>query len=95
MACDNGKEGCKNIVNNIYPRLSSEVNSAISAINSGLSEIGSSLGGLSIPDDYLGSKVKDRIQKINNLINEDMSDVKMESSNIRTFISEKTEEHKE
>lgn len=91
MAC-NKDSHCKTIADN-YPSLLAPVEDSISKITGSISEISGGLGGLSIPDDYLGTKVKSRVQRICAYFEANSRQVSMLGSKISNFVSEKITEH--
>ena len=93
MACSKD-QGCLTIANSIYPGLQSEINSSIKTITTALSDITSELSTLTIPEDYLGKKVKEELESITNNLNSDQSNVVATSGNIGMFIGKKVEEHR-
>lgn len=92
MACGKNEE-CLNIANNIYPNLQSEINSSINTITSSVNEIISGLSSLTIPDDYLGTKVKSRIITICSNLSSDIGEISSINGSINSFVSEKIKEH--
>ena len=94
MAC--GKNaGCLRIATSVYPGLQGEINSSISKISSSINEIISGLNGLSIPDDYLGAKVKSRVSAICSSLGSDASEVSALGGKINGFVGNKIQEHNE
>ena len=94
MAC--GKNaGCLRIATSVYPGLQGEINSSISKISSSINEIISGLNGLSIPDDYLGTKVKSRVSAICSGLGSDASEVGALGGKINGFVGNKIQEHNE
>ena len=93
MAC-NKDSGCLTIADSTYPGLRGDINSSISGINSELSGIIDGLSGMTIPDDYLGSKVKAQLQSISSSLTADMGNVKAEGASINGFITGKIAEHR-
>ena len=94
MAC--GKDqGCLRIANSTYPGLQAEINGSINTITNNINEIMSVLNSLSIPDDYLGSKVKTRVNSICSSLSSDEGEVSSISGNINSFVSSKIKEHQE
>ena len=94
MSC-NRDDGCLKIAESTYPSLQSEINTSVNSINTELSDVVSSLQSLTIPDDYLGEKVKDRITSITASLGDDQSSVDAINSELDSFISEKITEHTE
>lgn len=93
MACSKD-QGCLTIANSIYPGLQSEINSSVKTITTGLNEITTELNTLTIPDDYLGEKVKKELESITSNLNNDQSNIVATSGNIGMFIGRKVEEHR-
>ena len=94
MACSKDA-GCLRIATSIYPGLQGEINASISKISSSISEIISGLNGLSIPDDYLGAKVKSRVSAICSSLGSDASEVGAIGGKINGFVGNKIQEHNE
>ena len=94
MGC-NKDEGCLNIANNVYPGLQGEINGSISSITNNVNEIISGLSGLSIPDDYLGEKVKSQVDSICGSLTSDVGEISSLSGSINNFVGSKIEEHQE
>ena len=91
MSC-NKDEYCKTIVDN-YKEQIGELNSGFSSIENSLNNMNSSFNSLSIPDDYLGSKVKDAISNMS----KGFGELNMTISNCKkdaiSFAEEKKSEH--
>ena len=92
MACSKD-QGCLTIANSIYPGLRGEIGSSIQKINGTLDSITSELNSLTIPDDYLGSMVKEKLGTIIANFGSDKSNVNAIKGQIDAFIGEKIEEH--
>ena len=93
MGC-NKDSGCLTIANSTYPGLQSTINSSIKTITTGLTEITSELNTLTIPEDYLGKKVKRELESICSSLSSDQSNIVATSGNIGRFIGTKVEEHR-
>lgn len=93
MAC--GGERCREIYQNIYPRLQNEISSSISQVNNGIDSIIDGLSALVIPDDYLGAKVKDRVQSIVQSFDSDKVVLKGEEGKISQHIALNIAKHKQ
>lgn len=92
MSC--GKDaGCLTIYKTIYPNLKTEISGSISKINGTVNGIIGSLNGLSVPDDYLGSKVKSRLSSITQGLSGDLSSLDGAKGAIEGFIDQKIPEH--
>ena len=93
MGC-NKDSGCLNIAESVYPGLKSEIDGSMTSINGQLESIVDELNGLSVPDDYLGSKVKAQLGTICGNFSSDMESITAEKNSIDTFIGQKIIEHK-
>lgn len=101
MACCNGEYHneavcpCKEIVDVIYPEKRGEIMSAIGSVMTDLSDIGSELGKLTVPNDYLGQKVVERLGKISESFGQNAnSSVESLKGTIESYIEGKIEMHK-
>ena len=92
MGC-NKNEDCLRLANSVYPGYQGEINNEVSKITSELDNVISELNSLSVPDDYLGVKVKNSLTSIITDFNSDKQNVIGVSGNINTFIGRKKEEH--
>ena len=92
MGC-NKDSGCLKIANNTYPGLKSEIDGSMTSIKGQLESIVDELNGLTIPDDYLGSKVKAQISSICGNFSSDMDSITAEKNSIDIFIGKKIIEH--
>lgn len=92
MAC-NRNQTCLSLANK-YPPLQGEIASAISSIQSKVEEIIGALDGVSIPNDYLGAKVKSSINSISSSLNSDISKLATAGKQINSFAESKMKEHK-
>ena len=92
MGC-NKNEGCKYIYSNEYPTEKSSIDSAIDEVTTQISETSTTLKELFIPDDYLGNKLKTKLEKLCLDLDTDNNNLLLEKGNIDTFINEKIEEH--
>lgn len=93
MGC-NRDSGCYRIANETYPRLKENIDASIQTINNRLTDDITTLDGLVIPEDYLGVKVKEKLEEITSLFASDIDDLTKTKTNLDTFISEKIKEHK-
>ena len=92
MACGYNAN-CWRIANSIYPSLKDEISGSINATNKDINGIVDELSSLQIPDDYLGEKVKSKIEDICLNLNNDSKDIKAINGNIDGFIESKILEH--
>ena len=92
MSCSRDS-GCKIIAERTYPSLKDEINSEFETISSDVMDVLNELSGLVIPDDYLGSRVKDRLNKIGANLSNDAMKVKSAKSDVNTFIDARINEH--
>lgn len=93
MAC-NRDEGCYNIYTNIYPNAQESIDGSIGNIKSEITEISTTLGELVIPEDYLGEKVKRKVEEIQTFLEKDLSDLDTEKTAIDGFIEKQIAIHK-
>ena len=93
MGC-NKDSGCLTIANSTYPGLQEEINGGVNTITSSIDEITSELNALTIPEDYLGKKVKRELESICSNLSNDQSNIVATSGNIGRFIGTKVEEHR-
>lgn len=92
MSC-NRDSGCLNIARSIYPGLKGEINSSISSVNNQVDGIIGNLSSLAIPDDYLGNKVKSKLEEICTGFETDKSELNSAKANVNAFIDSKIKEH--
>ena len=92
MSC-NRDSGCLNIARSIYPGLKGEIDSSISNVNNQVEEILGELSSLTIPEDYLGNKVKMKLDEICSGFETDKSELSAAKANINAFIDGKIQEH--
>ncbi len=85
MACSRDS-GCLTIAKRIYPELQSKINNSTNTVKTGMNEIIEVLDELFIPQDYLGTRVKEKIDEICEDLGNDV--------NINDFIVSKIKEHK-
>lgn len=94
MACSKNQD-CLRIATDIYPGLQGEIDGSIQTIVSSLNDITGELSTLTVPGDYLGNKVREKLETIISSLDSDKSNVEAAKGNIDTFIGEKVEEHLE
>ena len=75
--------------NSTYPELQSTINSSIKTITTGLTEITNELNALTIPEDYLGQKVKRELKSICSNLSSDQSNIVAASGNIEDLLEKK------
>ena len=93
MACNMGKgPGCKDIANK-YTIYVEDISQSVSSIKINLSKIKSELESLSVPNDYLGEKVKSRLESICSNFSSDESSIDGAFSSIESFANEKKNDH--
>ena len=93
MGC-NRDSRCINIANVTYPKLQGEINSSIKTITSSLNEITSELSALTIPEDYLGQKVKKQLESIVSNLDSDQGNIVDAGGTVGMFIGKRVEEHR-
>lgn len=94
MSC-NKDEDCYRIYIKEYPSYLGTIDPAIRSIKTQIEEVETSLTGLSLPDDYLGNKIKDKLDILISDIDSDKSSISAETTAIRSHIITKRAEHKE
>ena len=94
MACDGSSKDCETIYNKTYPKLIKAVDTSLNGVSSGISDIASSLSSLSVPDDYLGRKVKRELDNLTKDFANDEELVKAEKTSVDGFVDGKIKEHK-
>lgn len=92
MGC-NRDDGCLNIARNTYPNLLSGIDNSTLFINNQINDVIEELNSLIIPNDYLGNKVKEKLDEINENLNNDVSELNTFKNNINSFIEKKIKEH--
>lgn len=92
MRC-NRDSGCYTIAKSTYPKLQGEANGAISSAQSDINSIIDSLGGLTIPNDYLGNKVKKKIDEIDKAFSSNVNELSTIKGKLDTFVTAKIKEH--
>ena len=92
MGC-NRDLGCHILARNTYPTIKSGIDASISTLSSQIKEITNTLDELQIPEDYLGSKVKERIKNISNNFQDYLNDLSSEKTSVDNFIETKISEH--
>ena len=93
MAC--GGERCREIYQNIYPKLQEEITSSVNNVNNGIDSIIDELSALVIPDDYLGGKVRTNVESIVNSFSSDKAAIASEQGNINQHIANNIAKHKQ
>ncbi len=94
MGCNRNRD-CKEIYETTYPTLRGYVNSGIDSINKYASETVTRLQGLYIPDDYLGNKLKDKIEELNTKLNTDLDSLSSGKDSVDSFVDRMIEEHRQ
>ena len=93
MGC-NKDSNCLNIYSKVYPNAKDSIGSSISTIKGELNDIESKLNELFIPNDYLGSKVKEQLKEISINLQEDESSLDSLKKSINTFVDTQIKTHK-
>ena len=91
MSC-NRNEKCRVIANNYNSRKNS-IDSNCSNMKNNVSMISRSLNFFDIPDDYIGNKVKSKIEEITKNLKSSSDGIDAFKQNIDSFIDEKESEH--
>jgi len=94
MGC-NRDSNCYTIARKVYPELKTDISDSIDKTSVELNEIVDELNTLKIPEDYLGEKVKEKIDEMKDYFTSDISDLKLFDNAIERFINEKINEHEE
>lgn len=91
MSCNQDSE-CLKISKNYIDNAKS-IKDYGNKISSNLDEIITQTSSLDVPDDYIGTKISDKIVGIINMIQQDSLGVENTISEISMFANEKSEEH--
>lgn len=94
MACDGSSSTCETIANETYPKLIGEIDTSLTKISSDIKAISSDLSSLSVPDDYLGKKVKRELDKLIKNFDEDLALSTKEKGSVDSYVSKRIAEHK-
>lgn len=91
MSCSKDSNCLK--ISNDYDNYMSEIFHNGTNITNKLSDVSSSLSLFDIPNDYIGSKVMNKISQIDSLLANDSENTNGMINNINAFASLKSEEH--
>lgn len=92
MGCSRN-EYCKTIADD-YGTKKISIDKKLNDMQSNISLINDSLNSFEVPDDYVGSKVKEKIAKITERFDNNSTNIDVFKNNINKFIDEKASEHK-
>ena len=92
MGC-NRDSGCYTLAKSTYPKLQSDANGAITAAKNDINSVIQNLQGVYVPGDYLGNKVKVKIDELCKGFDGNISELSTISGGINTFVSGKITEH--
>ncbi len=93
MSC-NKDEFCKNIVNE-YATATGKLNSSFAKLKSEMNDIGNEINGVTVPNDYLGGKVSEKLAQIKCNFDSDKANVESAESSIISFVNDKKNEHQQ
>ena len=93
MSC-NRDSGCKELYSVKYPSYKSDIDSQINDVNNKVMEVEDLLNELYIPGDYLGTKIKTKIEELCTELNNNIEELSSEKTNIDSFIDDKINDHK-
>ena len=93
MSC-NRDSSCLSIANTKYPSEKEEINIEFNNIKKDLIELKNALKDLNIPDDHIGEKIIEKLDKIYQSLEEDTNEVEKANSDLNQFINVKIKEHK-
>lgn len=92
MSC-NKDENCRNIAN-YYQNISKNVKNSYVKIYGEIGEVAEKLSMQVIPEDYLGEKIKDKLEKLKLVYEENIEIMSITEKQMMSFIDEKRIEHK-
>lgn len=92
MSC-NRDSNCLNIAND-YVTKKSSINSSLNSMKTNIETVGTSLNNIESPSDYLGNKVKEKIEIISSNLSNSVDNITSFNNNINTFINNKEIEHR-
>lgn len=92
MGC-NRDYNCYSIAKDVYPNLKKDIDESIKKTSTGINDIVDELSILTIPEDYLGTKVKEKVDEMKEFYSEDISELGSFNKAIDNFINEKIREH--
>ena len=91
MGC-NRDSYCNTIANN-YASKKESINSDLTSVKSDINNICELLNSFVVPNDYVGGKVKEKLESISKNFESNSDNVTSFNSEINTFINSKIEEH--
>ena len=93
MGC-NKDYNCFNLYRNVYPSAKYDINHSFKTIFYSNDDIIKVLKQLEIPEDFLGDKIRENLDKIIGDSLDDKNDLEMFQQKTNRFIDDKIEEHK-
>ncbi len=92
MSC-NRDSNCNSIANNYVSRKDS-INSDLSSIKENINSIGESINHFTIPDDYIGNKVQEKLKTIFFELESNRDNLISFNGEVNSFIDSKVVEHR-
>ena len=92
--CNGSSETCETIANVTYPKLIEKIDESLDSISGDIKKISGDLSDLSVPDDYLGAKVRRELDKLIKNFDEDLALSTKEKGSVDSYVSKRIAEHK-
>lgn len=94
MSC-NKDSSCLNLSRTTYPSLKDDIVTSFQSANKEVNKLIDTIQCVHVPDDYLGDKVKSKIDTLLDGFYNDIDSLNTEQTNVKTFILAKIDEHEQ